>query len=56
MDKPTGSERRRVLEAVGRLALLRGKGGYAEEEIAHRLDFGTPEAMRFQLRNWELPG
>jgi hypothetical protein len=38
------------------LAFLRRKGGYTEEEIAHKLKFGNPEAMRIQLRNWELPG
>jgi hypothetical protein len=56
MDNLTGSERRRALEAVGRLALRRVKRAYYEEEIAHKLGFGNPEAVRIQLRDWELPG
>jgi hypothetical protein len=56
MDKLTHSERRRALESVRVLADLRRTGGCTEEEIAHELGFGNPEAMRIQLRNWELPG
>jgi hypothetical protein len=56
VDNLSGPEKKRALEAVALLALLRNKGGYTEEKIAHKLGFGNPEAMRIQLKNWELPG
>ena len=51
----SGPERKRALEAVGLLAVLRLRGDFTEEEIARRLGFSSPEVMRIQLRNWELP-
>jgi hypothetical protein len=52
----SGPERRRAIEAVGRLAVLRIKGNYTEAEIAQKLGFSSPDVMRIQLRNWDLPG
>ncbi len=37
------------------LCELRRKGGLSEDEIAAKLGFGSAEAMRMQLKNWEIP-
>jgi len=55
MDNPTGPERRRALHVTAILAYLRREGGQTEEEIAEKLEFGSPEAMYRQLQNWGLP-
>jgi hypothetical protein len=55
MDNPTGPEKRRAYQKIAMLAYLRSEGSYTEEQIAERLEFGSPEAMYIQLKNWQLP-
>ena len=40
---------------VGRLCILRGDGGYSEDEIAQKLGFESAAAMYVQLKNLGLP-
>jgi hypothetical protein len=55
MDNPSGPEKRRAYQKLWRLAYLRSEGSYTEEQIAERLEFGSPEAMYIQLRE-KAPG
>jgi hypothetical protein len=55
MDNLSNLERQRALDVTAKLAYLRRESMYSEEEIAQKLGFGSLEAMRIQLRNWELP-
>ncbi len=48
-------EQQRAFLIVGLLCELRYKGRLSEDEIAAKLDFGSAEAMRIQLKNWGLP-
>jgi hypothetical protein len=55
MDRLTERERKRALWAVSVIALLRGKGGYSEQEIAEKADFDSVEHMQQQCKRWGLP-
>jgi hypothetical protein len=55
MNNLSNLERQRALDVTAMLAYLRREGKYSEEKIAQKLGFGSLEAMRIQLRNWELP-
>ena len=48
-------EKKQAFEKLQLLAFLRRDNNLSEEEIAHKLKFGSAEAMHIQLKNWDLP-
>ncbi len=54
-ENSSASEQQRVFFKIGAFAYMRHEG-YTEEKIAEKLEFGSVEAMRIQLRSWGLPG
>ena len=48
-------EQQRAFLIVGLLCKLRYEGRLSEDKIAAKLNFGSAEAMRVQLKNWHLP-
>ena len=48
-------EQQRAFLIVRLLCKLRHEGGLSDDEIAAKLEFGSAEAMRIQLKNWDLP-
>jgi hypothetical protein len=55
MERLTKDERERALWVVPRIAVLRGKGGYSEQEIAEKAGFNSVEHMQQQCKRWGLP-
>jgi hypothetical protein len=54
MDTLPGPQHQDALFKIGMLCELRRRN-VPEKEIALKLQFGSVEAMRVQLANWDMP-
>ena len=49
-------DRERALKALSSWCILQLKGAEPKEEVLEELGFGSAEAMKKQLENWDIPG